>query len=248
MAPPPSSKRKRPAPTNNLASRKRAFAACQFCRLRKTRCDNTRPTCGYCQLHNATCVYDGGDDAEVQSPVFDKGTQRILERLDDLESLWYSSTTQRQDQTVTQDCQPQTTSNATTSRSPAQSEGCIVEHHRLLLDSRRCESLLAWPVLKPALSHEAWDAESLVSLAQRQAYVGDTAATSPANPGRNALSLASSKRRAFSEDDIVPLIRTFNEHVLPRNPVLDGTDLLQLAARIAEHGLDWSAESCLVVS
>lgn len=244
MAPPPSSKRKRPAPTDNLASRKRAFAACQFCRLRKTRCDNTRPTCGYCQLHNATCVYDGGDDAEVQSPAFDKGTQRILERLDDLEHLWHSSATQRQDQTVTPDGQPQATSNVTISRSPAQNEGCIVEHHRLLLDSRRCESLLAWPVLKPALSQDVWDVESLVSLAQRQACMGDTAGASPANPR----GMASSKRRAFSEDDVLPLIRTFIEQVLPRNPVLDGTDLLQLAARNAEHGLDWSAESCLIVS
>ncbi len=44
-------------------------AACQFCRLRKTKCDAARPTCGYCSYHQARCVYDDQQDNEVsQAP------------------------------------------------------------------------------------------------------------------------------------------------------------------------------------
>ncbi|GLA37565.1 hypothetical protein AnigIFM63309_004504 [Aspergillus niger] len=31
--------------------------ACQFCRVRKIRCDNEKPTCGSCQRHDRQCVY-----------------------------------------------------------------------------------------------------------------------------------------------------------------------------------------------
>ncbi|KAM0722718.1 hypothetical protein Q7P37_002159 [Cladosporium fusiforme] len=243
MAPPQTTKRKRPAPTANLASRKRAFAACQFCRLRKTRCDNARPICGYCRLHNATCIYDGDEDADPQLPqTFDKGTERVLERLDDLERLWYSFAPQHQDRP--QAPPPQSETSALTSTpEPQTTEGCVVQHHRLPLDSRRCESLLAWPVLEPLIPQEVRGAGSIVSLSQQQSHVSGANGTTPIN-GR---SVAANKRRAFSEDNIVPLIRTFIERVLPRNPVLDGPDLLQLANGIAEDGLDWSAESCLVL-
>ncbi|PYH89948.1 nitrogen assimilation transcription factor NirA [Aspergillus ellipticus CBS 707.79] len=31
--------------------------ACQFCRVRKIRCDNVKPSCGSCQRHDRQCVY-----------------------------------------------------------------------------------------------------------------------------------------------------------------------------------------------
>lgn len=37
--------------------RTRAPTACQTCRLRKTRCDNTRPTCSYCAVQGMECNY-----------------------------------------------------------------------------------------------------------------------------------------------------------------------------------------------
>jgi hypothetical protein len=38
--------------------RRRAVTACQVCRLRKTKCDNMRPSCGFCLRVNKTCIYD----------------------------------------------------------------------------------------------------------------------------------------------------------------------------------------------
>ncbi|KAF5250101.1 hypothetical protein FANTH_4654 [Fusarium anthophilum] len=35
----------------------RGVTACQKCRTRKTRCDNRRPTCGFCLKRRLTCVY-----------------------------------------------------------------------------------------------------------------------------------------------------------------------------------------------
>ena len=57
-----------------------------MCRARKTKCDNKRPSCTYCESVGATCI---------QSPVdlssFDPASLKILDRLDDLERLLRSA-------------------------------------------------------------------------------------------------------------------------------------------------------------
>ncbi|KAI3579888.1 glycosyl hydrolase family 3 N terminal domain-containing protein [Fusarium oxysporum f. sp. albedinis] len=40
----------------------RGVTACQKCRTRKTRCDNRRPTCGFCLKRHLTCVYPADED------------------------------------------------------------------------------------------------------------------------------------------------------------------------------------------
>lgn len=54
-------------------------------------------------------------------------------------------------------------------------------------------------------------------------------------------------RRGIHEDEVLPLCETFLSTVHTRNPVLDETALLSEARRIAEHGLQWDSQSCLVV-
>ncbi|OAQ76388.1 Zn(2)-C6 fungal-type DNA-binding domain-containingprotein [Purpureocillium lilacinum] len=78
---------KRPAARGTaFYPRKRANTACQVCRARKTKCDNKRPSCTYCESVGATCI---------QSPVdlssFDPASLKILDRLDDLERLLRSA-------------------------------------------------------------------------------------------------------------------------------------------------------------
>lgn len=41
--------------------RSRGITACQTCRRRKTKCDNERPTCGYCASVGANCGYLDSD-------------------------------------------------------------------------------------------------------------------------------------------------------------------------------------------
>ena len=39
------------------ARRRRNLTSCLLCRSRKVKCDNARPSCGYCRLHGADCTY-----------------------------------------------------------------------------------------------------------------------------------------------------------------------------------------------
>lgn len=62
-----SSKRRRksgdswqPAPPSRIAGsyqRTKAPSACLVCRTRKTKCDNVRPVCGFCQRTGGDCHY-----------------------------------------------------------------------------------------------------------------------------------------------------------------------------------------------
>lgn len=48
-----------PMPVQSLqkGAHTRAVTACQTCRNRKTKCDNQRPTCGYCAKTGGSCSY-----------------------------------------------------------------------------------------------------------------------------------------------------------------------------------------------
>lgn len=54
--------RKRSNPSSRLSyPRKRAIRACQKCRVRRTKCDNVRPSCTACLDLGAECIYSEGD-------------------------------------------------------------------------------------------------------------------------------------------------------------------------------------------
>ncbi|KAF5568269.1 vegetative cell wall gp1 [Fusarium napiforme] len=72
--------------TAAMYHRKRAVTACQSCRLRKTKCDNVRPVCGFCSRSGAQCVYPGsGPDGDYSS--YDPASLTILDRLNHVVSL-----------------------------------------------------------------------------------------------------------------------------------------------------------------
>jgi hypothetical protein len=78
--------RKRPTPRGTAAyPRKRAVTACQVCRARRTKCDNKKPSCSFCEKVGAKCI----TSSEDLSP-FDPASLKILERLDQLENLLIS--------------------------------------------------------------------------------------------------------------------------------------------------------------
>uniref|UniRef100_A0A093V1K4 Oleate-activated transcription factor 1 n=1 Tax=Talaromyces marneffei PM1 TaxID=1077442 RepID=A0A093V1K4_TALMA len=65
--------RRRPAPRGTAAyPRKRANRACQVCRARRTKCDNKKPSCSFCEKVGAN---------------FDPASLAILDRLEQLEKL-----------------------------------------------------------------------------------------------------------------------------------------------------------------
>jgi hypothetical protein len=74
----------RPRPPSQRLSypRQRAIRACQLCRARRTKCDNKKPTCSFCEKIGVECVTSDGEN-----PVLDTASLKILQRLDDLETL-----------------------------------------------------------------------------------------------------------------------------------------------------------------
>src|SRR5690349_21194568 len=77
----PQSISKRPLPRGTAAyPRKRAVTACQVCRARRTKCDNKKPSCSFCERVGAKCI-----SSSVDLSAFDPASLKILERLDHLE-------------------------------------------------------------------------------------------------------------------------------------------------------------------
>ncbi|OLN97276.1 Positive regulator of purine utilization 6 [Colletotrichum chlorophyti] len=69
--------------TDSFYPRRRSIMACNVCRARKSRCDNVRPSCGFCVSSGADCVYE---DSRSDFSNYDSATLHILNRLDNLES------------------------------------------------------------------------------------------------------------------------------------------------------------------
>ncbi|CAK7233648.1 hypothetical protein SCUCBS95973_008665 [Sporothrix curviconia] len=61
--------------------RKRALRACRLCRVRKTKCDNTQPTCGSCVAIGTSCDYG---DSQSDHSSFDHASLEILRKLGDI--------------------------------------------------------------------------------------------------------------------------------------------------------------------
>lgn len=60
----PNGKRKRVESSRDAVvyPRKRAVAACRQCRVRKVKCNNSRPACGSCLASKSQCCYDDSQD------------------------------------------------------------------------------------------------------------------------------------------------------------------------------------------
>ncbi|KAL1979472.1 hypothetical protein VTN96DRAFT_5716 [Rasamsonia emersonii] len=80
----PPARAKRPVTHGMSYPRKRAVSACQLCRRRKTKCDNVRPTCGFCASIGATCVYQA---SHTDYSSFDPASLVLLERINHVVAL-----------------------------------------------------------------------------------------------------------------------------------------------------------------
>ncbi|KAB5536256.1 hypothetical protein GE09DRAFT_971660 [Coniochaeta sp. 2T2.1] len=81
----PQELRKRPrlASSDARYPRKRSSKACHVCRARKTKCDNVRPTCGFCASLDISCSYD---DVERDHSAFDPASLEILRKLGEIQT------------------------------------------------------------------------------------------------------------------------------------------------------------------
>ena len=238
---------------DSLTRRKRNAVACRFCRVRKAKCDNTRPVCGFCVRHKAKCIYDDGGEVAQ----YDDASQTILERLDELKQLLQSR--QGNDQPQARPSPVETPTIDGWPRTPSVSSPTVEKHPtvnssngthmrpRFPLAAIRCESLLKWPVFRGVVTRADSEIDSFIlDLPDDPSMIPSS---QPALRSRyNRTTSRDVLTHGIQEDSLVPLCRKFLAYIHPRNPILEADDLLVYAKSAAENGIRWDAPSCLVVS
>lgn len=235
----PGTAKRRRMTTSDFTRRKRTAVACQFCRVRKTKCDNVRPQCGYCVRQKAKCVY-GDMDAEEAEPEPSRppvSNEQLMGRLDEIQEMLRRTTLSTDPfsspSTTAASMGPGSSQAATSPQ--ARSTAPFHGNQRAPLPGLRCESILSWPCFAGVIPLGEAGVDSFPLSAKYEETRGIQGDSSQGG-------------RGIREDAFLPLCRKFLAEVHPRNPVLDGLELMRHARRAAEDGLGWDSSSCLVVS
>ncbi|KAK1517164.1 vegetative cell wall protein gp1 [Colletotrichum costaricense] len=223
-APETSNKRRR---TSGMYQRRRAVAACGPCRVRKTKCDNVRPACGFCQRNGGQCTYP---DTSNDFSTFDPASLAILDRLNHVVSLLETRPELPAAQVVsappipstlspTSIHGPQTSTSVTIDENLSHPSDDLPEDEVMIrLDipdsaaaRSNCEAILRWPIFRGY----APETESFIL----ELEDGDAESSHRSQPVRSR-----NLGRGVQEDDFTVLSKKFLAYVHVKNPVLDVTD------------------------
>ncbi|KAL1974323.1 hypothetical protein VTN31DRAFT_4527 [Thermomyces dupontii] len=216
--------RRRPAPRGTAAyPRKRANRACQVCRARRTKCDNKKPSCSFCEKVGAKCITSPTDLSS-----FDPASLAILERLEHLEQLIREKSKEPQSQP-----QPEPVED------PGYGYGSPAPDLQFGpdLSTVTVETVLAWDVFRGRFD-EQLDLKS--QMQNGDIGIPESPLTSPVGetiPLINSLELESCNR----------LLDSFLTKVHIANPILDVDAVLGYVRHACLHGIGWDAQSCLVL-
>ncbi|KAH8693734.1 hypothetical protein BGW36DRAFT_383597 [Talaromyces proteolyticus] len=219
--------RRRPAPRGTAAyPRKRANRACQVCRARRTKCDNKKPSCSFCEKVGAKCITTPTDLSS-----FDPASLAILDRLEQLEQLIREKSTVSNSQLPPPPPAPAPVEEFTLSYgSPAPDL-----HFGPDFSTVTIETVLAWDVFRGRFNSQL-DLKSLL----RDVESPPSPNTSPVGetiPLINSLELGSCNR----------LLDSFLVRVHIANPILDIGLARGYMNHACIHGVGWDAQSCLVL-
>lgn len=267
-----SSRPRKRSPTEHSARalypRKRAVAACQLCRTRKTKCDNERPTCGSCVNAGVECLYQG---EKVDFSSFDAPTLAIIDRVNHVAKLvesqaamlgnmtaqLYSTDTLRADYQQTpngdtisthfhSDVQPRhgsmsVAANYSTANADENEDDAAMNFESLELTTvchGNSEDILEWPVFEGRYGRAT--IETLI-------FESESLGPDKVEPRSKELNPSNGEYHSVDEDDAPRLVNTFLAQVHTKNPILDPRQLSNMAKDMSEHGWKWDAESCLVL-
>ncbi|KAL4957713.1 hypothetical protein BDW69DRAFT_8179 [Aspergillus filifer] len=222
--------------------RRRAMTACQLCRMRKSKCDNRRPSCGTCSSLQFQCVYQ---DTSTDYSSFDPASLAILDRVNHairlIEQHSTSPSTPFSDsprtRVVTQDYPIENDPlNMVSIISPEETVLKNTEYTSVLeaqqLQAQSASShVLQWPLLRDLCG------PSEVDMLFFNPVPSDDASERP----------WSSNGREIREEDVFVLIESFLENVHTKNPILDPSELRNFSRCVGENGFQWDAQSCLVI-
>ncbi|KAL7946721.1 hypothetical protein V8C42DRAFT_352272 [Trichoderma barbatum] len=212
--------RKRPAPRGTGAyARKRAVTACQVCRARRTKCDNKKPACSFCEKTGAKCVTEPTDYS-----AFDPASLKILERLDQIESLLETkSQNNKSDSCTRQD-------DAANAQNDTHQHGSGERQHSCSLQIVSSE-VLGWPIFGNQFGLQA----NAITVLRRKP-------PKPIQPSSSALETFLGNTGASNR-----LITNFIQHVHIKNPILELAILKRMVQHACLEGVGWDPESCLVL-
>lgn len=240
--------------TTHPRVRRRALTACQLCRVRKTKCDNKRPTCGYCSFQGMRCIYSDpvnrgslhtrrpvdSNFSEPRGNVLEKKLDRALALLEDLRSR--GGPIHGQDN-IDQDVWPESPEIQLNGLSPSAAIDSAfsddgfgqLKVSALAARTSSCESLLAWPAFQGIVT--GFVPKSFVF--QAPSYTD----------GQNAPSLNQNDagRSIVYEGSLWPLCKRFLSLIHVKNPVLDESKFKQYVREASETGPGWDGPGCLVV-
>ncbi|KAH7121295.1 hypothetical protein B0J11DRAFT_590340 [Dendryphion nanum] len=226
--------RKRPAPRGTAAyPRKRAVAACQTCRSRKTKCDNQRPTCSFCERAGGICIYSASDLSS-----YDPASLAILDRLENLENnliahMSLGGTGLPSITTKSPETASFTSPAVVETDRVSDSHTSVVEPTSHLSTSEipplcnTVEHVLSWPVFGGRYDHQL-DLSKILK----------TAAPLERPTGVNVdLEIRTCKQLG---------IHCF-DHVLSKNPIIEREFFNKILNNVCLNGAGWDADSCLVL-
>ena len=252
---------KRPSTSSRSASiypRKRAVTACSHCRQRKKKCDNVRPTCGYCAETQVNCRYD--DRTEHSS--FDPASLQIIGLL--RQTLQEVGELRARLDGVTPVARQSTMDNAISSTNSSSSVPADISEPPVM-------SLVTSQMLWHSPSSMILEADAGVATPSdwKADYlrVSSSRTTSDATlrwpifdgkypPGLIPCAVEESSTSELGTDGGVDdlgyaapmqLVDDFLAYVHIKNPVLDAQTLRAYARRVSEVGFEWNGPSCLVV-
>ncbi|OQD61240.1 hypothetical protein PENPOL_c018G03621 [Penicillium polonicum] len=230
--------------------RTRAPTACQTCRLRKTRCDNTRPTCSYCAVQGMECNYP--ETSPQQNQVgFDPGNpsnNEVLQRLNHIAGLLEnfksegstSSTRSLKEgffELAMQNPSP-VAESLPGSNPPSTSTGSVDDRGtdndpRILYMASSGENMLRWPIFNKVIT----EAEKHI-----RSFLLDSLDNQPR-------SMQAPRQVGIGSfvDEIPRLCRKYFLLCHRRNPIVDLDSLDRYAKEVTVQGLGWDGPSCQVL-
>ncbi|KAJ5135075.1 transcriptional regulator family: Fungal Specific TF [Penicillium bovifimosum] len=234
-------------------TRTRAPTACQTCRLRKTRCDNARPTCSYCALQGVECNYPETSPQQNQAG-FDPAhpsSHELLQRLNHitglLEEIKSEGSTNSSARSLRESFFELNTHNNTSpmadSLSSSHTHGSSTasfddrggpEHDpRILYMGSSGESMLRWPIFNRVIT----EAEKHI----RSFLLDSLDNQLPSLPTPRPVGIGG------FVDEIPRLCKKYFLLCHRRNPIVDLENLDRYAKEVTVQGLGWDGPSCQVV-
>lgn len=205
----------------------------------RTRSDNTRPACSFCQQIGAQCDYSSRDSSS-----YDAASLTILNQLSVIESIVRRIPVGPSPETPGPPAAPLSHQSATGDTGSRSSD--LDANYRVGTDD-----VLEWPVFEETLSSLPRHSYTHFYRANAYTYLDDAFHLPEASNSQSLQQILAAKPVALSisteRSDIERLVSRFFQNVHVKNPILDRRSVLKYCQEYYEHGAQFNLETGLVL-